>query len=228
MKQVLTFLVAGSLLITGCKNGCSKKTNDQPTTDTSSVNLGELPDTSANAAIPDSAQIAINKDAALTHLTKEILGVFKSGQYSRLDSFIHPVEGVRFSPYATVSPDEDKHFSPEEFNKLVTIGKNKKTKWGNYDGSGEAIYLTPAEYFKKFVYDANFVLPNKFSINNFIGAGNSLNNLKKVYSNSDFTESYSTGSRKYGGTDWKTVRLVFKEIDGKYYLVGVVHDQWTI
>ena len=227
MKKFFVFLMLGSVLITGCKNGCGKKGGDQPTEDSTGVNLGEGVDTLRTTPKIDSAQIRLSKDSVLTSLTKEVLTIFKDKQYTKLDSLIHPEEGVRFSPYATVSAD-DKKFSREEFNALVTSNKNKKINWGSFDGSGDPISLTAAEYFKRFVYDANFVAPEKYDINNFIETGNSINNLKAKYEGSDFTESHFSGSKKNGGIDWKSVRLVFKEIGGKYYLVGVVHDQWTI
>jgi hypothetical protein len=82
---------------------------------------------------------------------------------------------------------------------------------------------------EKFVYDVDFIKPEKRSVNKFISGGNSLNNLDSVYKDCDFTESHFSGfEKKYGGMDWRTLRLVFKERNGKYFLVGVVHDQWTI
>lgn len=227
MKKFFVLLVLGGILITGCKNGCGKKGGDQPGEDSTTYNKGERADTLTANSQADSARIRLSKDSVLTSLTKEVLTIFKDKQYTKLDSLIHPEEGVRFSPYATISAD-DKKFSREEFNTLVTSNKNKKITWGSFDGSGDPISLTAAEYFKKFVYDANFVAPEKFDINNFIETGNSVNNLKSKYEGSDFTESHFSGSKKNGGIDWKSVRLVFKEVGGKYYLVGVVHDQWTI
>ncbi|MCH5716611.1 hypothetical protein [Niabella hibiscisoli] len=227
MKKFFVLLMVGSVLITGCKNGCNKKGSGQPGEDSTTYDIGERADSLVTVTQPDSAQIRLSKDSVLTSLTKEVLTIFKDKQYAKLDSLIHPEEGVRFSPYATVS-GEDRKFSREEFNTLVTTNKNKKVNWGSFDGSGDPISLTAAEYFKKFVYDANFVAPEKYDINNFIETGNSINNLKSKYEGSDFTESHFPGSKKNGGIDWKSVRLVFKEIGGKYYLVGVVHDQWTI
>jgi hypothetical protein len=32
----------------------------------------------------------------------------------------------------------------------------------------------------------------------------------------------------YGGMDWVSLRLVFIEEEGSWFLVGIVHDQWTI
>lgn len=227
MKKLFVLLIAGAILVTGCKNGCGKKGGNQPGEDSTNVNLGEGVDTLNLKPSPDSAQVRMAKDSVLTSLTKEVLTIFKDKQYASLDSLIHPEEGVRFSPYATVSA-EDKKFSRQEFRELVTSNKNKKITWGIADGSGDPITLTAAEYFNRFVYDANFLHPDKYDINQFIETGNSVNNLKTKYQGSDFTESHFSGSKKSGGIDWKSVRLVFKEIEGKYYLVGVVHDQWTI
>lgn len=219
----------GSLVIAGCKNGCNKKGSGSGEDNDSAINPVENVDTLPVLPHPDADSIRAlnNKDSILTGLTKEVLTIFKNKQYTRLDSLIHPQEGVRFSPYASVSAEDNK-FSREAFHKLVTSGKNKKINWGSYDGSGDPISLTPAEYFSRFVYDANFLHPSKYDINNFIKTGNSVNNLKSKYEGSDFTESHQDGTQKNGGIDWKSVRLVFKQSGGKYYLVGVVHDQWTI
>ncbi len=215
----------------GCKNGCNNNNGSSTPADEDSinVNLGELADSIKRVEQKhlDSIQTKASKDSSLTGMTKQVLTIFKNKQYAQLAKYIHPEEGLRFSPYATVLPEDNK-FSQEAFKKLVTTNKNKKISWGAYDGSGEAIILTPTEYFGKFVYDANFVNPEKFDINDFIHTGNATNNLKSEYHGSDFTESYFSGSKKSGGLDWKSIRLVFKKIDGKYYLIGVVHDQWTI
>jgi hypothetical protein len=79
------------------------------------------------------------------------------------------------------------------------------------------------------VYDVDFIKPENFKVNDFIGLGNSLNNLSSVYKDCDFTESHFSGfDEKYGGMDWRSLRLVFKERNKRFYLVGVVHDEWTI
>lgn len=217
---LLVFVIG---LLYSCGGG---KNEPQAGDDSTDVDLSERHD-SLRLATDSLAGAPLDKDSVLMSLTKDILTVFKTQQYAKLDTFIHPTEGIRFSPYATVD-GSDKQFSKESFGSLVSTGKSKKLNWGSYDGSGDPIMLTPNEYFKKFVYDANFVNPEKAEVNDFIGGGNSVNNLKNFYGASDFTESYFSGSKKMGGMDWKSVRLVFKEINGKYYLVGIVHDQWTI
>jgi len=89
--------------------------------------------------------------------------------------------------------------------------------------------MTLNDYMQKFVYDVDFVKPEKQSVNKSIGGGNSLDNLELIYKNCDFTESYFSGfEEKYGGMDWRSLRLVFKKRNGKFFLVGIVHDKWTI
>ena len=224
MKKFFILALA-SVILYSC-NFFGKKEPRAVDDDTANIDLSEIHD-SLKVKTDSVTILHVNKDSVLMDLTKNILSVFKSQQYSKLDSFIHPTEGVRFSPYATIGP-ADKKFSKEGFNAMVTNGKNKKLNWGSYDGSGDPILLTPNEYFKKFVYDANFLRPEKAGVNHIYKQGNSINNLKSFYKSSDFTESHFSGSKKMDGMDWKSVRLVFKEVNGKYYLVGVVHDQWTI
>ncbi|MFP3597394.1 hypothetical protein [Chryseobacterium sp. SIMBA_029] len=55
-----------------------------------------------------------------------------------------------------------------------------------------------------------------------------MNNLKEIYPKKDFTENYIKGTEKNGEMDWKTIRFVFDEFQGKYYLIAVINDQWTI
>ena len=101
--------------------------------------------------------------------------------------------------------------------------------WGEFDGTGDPIKMTLNNYLQRFVYDVDFAKPEKRSVNEFIGSGNSLNNLDSVYKDCDFTESHFSGfEKKYEGHDWRTLRLVFKERKGKYFLVGIIHDEWTI
>lgn len=227
MKKFAAFVLA-AVILGSCNLFSSKEPQAGGDDDTANIDKTEIHD-SLKVVHPDSVAVphGVNKDSVLIGLTKDILTIFKSRQYAKLDTFIHPTEGVRFSPYATVEAS-DKKFSKESFHTLVTNGKGKRIHWGSYDGSGDPIVLTPNEYFRKFVYDANFVNPEKAKVNDFIGGGNSINNLKNFYHDGDFTESHFSGSKQNGGMDWKSVRLVFKEINGKYYLVGVVHDQWTI
>ncbi len=224
MKYLLLFFL-GLTLLYGCKDG--KHETPPGTEDTGYVDITELPDSLKYRNHPDTLLAAANKDSVLKGLTKQVLTLIKQKNYKALDGFIHDEKGIRLSPYAFVS-SSDKKFSRAQFLDLFGKNKSKKYTWGTYDGTGDPIVLTAPEYFSKFVYDANFLHPEKLEVNRSVGAGNTTNNIKEFYNQEDFTESYFSNSKKTDGLPWKSVRLVFKEINGKYYLVGIVHDQWTI
>lgn len=62
-----------------------------------------------------------------------------------------------------------------------------------------------------------------------MGGGNSLDNVKEIYPDADYTEFYFSGfDPKYDGMDWQKLRLIFKTKAGRTFLIAIIHDQWTI
>ena len=59
-----------------------------------------------------------------------------------------------------------------------------------------------------------------------VASGNTTNNQREAYGNAHYVEYYSPG--KNGGTDWEALLIIFEPVDGKLYVVGIVHDVWTI
>ena len=56
-------------------------------------------------------------------------------------------------------------FKPEELENFFQ--DEKVYLWGYYDGSGEEINLTPAEYYESFIYTADFANPKKLAITRY-------------------------------------------------------------
>ena len=167
------------------------------------------------------------KDSVLIATTKEVLTAIQARDYPKLAAHFHPEEGVRFSPYGYIDTVHHVHFTPQDFIKQSV--EEGAISWGSYDGTGKDIQMSMGAYFDKFVYEVDFLNAEQLSVNEVLGKGNSLINIQEVYPGADFTESYFSGfEEKYGGMDWRSLRLVFKSEDGKPWLVGIVHDQWTI
>ncbi|ROI06433.1 MULTISPECIES: hypothetical protein [unclassified Chryseobacterium] len=187
----------------------------------------QITDSTAQATTDSTSitQTKVNKEETLKKANDEVLQALKKKDYTTFASFIHPQKGVRFSMYAFIAPKEDKNFSKADFEKYQPT-KTLFT-WGSQDGSGDAYKATINDYLAKWVFSKDYTTA-QYALNKFIGGGNSLNNLKEIYPKADFTENYVKGTEKNGEMDWKTLRLVFEEFQGKYYLVGVVNDQWTI
>jgi len=214
MKKAVLFL--SFLAVVSCKKNPEKFVNDK-----------------ADSAKPSqtynvqgkSGTLDLDKEAALKAANEAVLQALHDKNYKRFAEFIHPEKGVRFSMYAFVSPEEDKLFYKSDFIKY----QPSKTvfTWGALDGSGDLYKSTITDYLIRWVYAKDFAT-GQVSINEFQGKGNSLNNLREVYPIADFTENFVKGSESNPEMDWKCLRLVFEQLSGKYYLIGVINDQWTI
>lgn len=222
MKNFLIPLII-ILMLTACneqKSGEARGPVMVPSEDTALKGVS-----SDDSAVLASTAAARN-DTSVSEVINAVLLALDKKDYTTLAGFIHPEKGLRFSPYGYIDTVAHLHFSPESF--LNAVKTNKLLKWGSMDGSGEPILLTPINYFNKFVYDKDYKNAPEKALNTRLGNGNSLNNISKIYPNSIFTELHFPGDQeKYGGMDWKSLRLVFMRYDGKPYLVGIVHDQWT-
>lgn len=214
MKKLLVAILMLSLVV-ACKKEAGKPVPSEI-------------DTITRVQPLDSAAIAkekMKKENDVKKTNDEVLQALKAKDYKTFASLIHPEKGISFSMYAFVDPKGDKHFSKEEFEKYQPT-KTLFT-WGAKDGSGDPYKATINDYLGKWVFSGDFTT-SQYSLNKFIGGGNSLNNLEKIYAKKDFTENYIKGTEKNGEMDWKTLRLVFEEFQGKYFLIAVVNDQWTI
>ncbi|MCD6109649.1 hypothetical protein J7J83_02735 [bacterium] len=155
------------------------------------------------------------------------IGALKNKNMGYLSTLAHPVKGIRFSPYATVDINNDIVLKADDLKNIRS--NNKKFIWGTYDGKGDPIEEDFLTYFNEFVYDRDFANADKKTKNNSLSSGNSLNNLKKIYPDSQYYEYYFPGfNPEMGGMDWEALRLVFEQYKGKWYLIGIIHDQWTI
>jgi len=174
----------------------------------------------------DASAVKKSTDTVLVELSKSILKSLKVQDYKALAGYVHPVNGVRFTPYSFVDAKRDRVLKAAE---IQNISKSKKKlKWGDYDGSGEPIKMTSAEYFSRFVYDADFLGKGEITVNEVIQSGNTVNNIKEAYPGCDFVEfMIPMIDPQYEGADWRALRLVFKKENGKYFLIAVIHNEFT-
>ena len=156
-----------------------------------------------------------------------VVELLKSKDMEVLSAYVHPTKGLRLSPYGYINTESDQIFTQDQVANL--LNNNDFYQWGNYDGSGEIINLNFNDYYNRFIYDADFANPHMIGNNTIIGKGNTLINIKDVYTNAEFVEFHFTGfNTEYEGMDWRSLRLVFEEENNMYYLIGIIHDEWTI
>jgi hypothetical protein len=149
-----------------------------------------------------------------------------------LSTLVHPDKGLRFSPYTyvRVGPGdpggEDLVFSAEQVRDASDDGT--VYLWGRFDGSGEPIFATFSDYYARFLYDADFAQPHVVGFDQEVGWSSMINNIDEVYPGAVTVEYHFEGfDPQYDGMDWRSLRLVFEQQDGTWYLVGIVHDEWT-
>lgn len=144
-----------------------------------------------------------------------------------ISKFVHPVKGVRFTPYTNVSLEKDIVFSKEQMSNFFK--DQELYSWGYYDGRGDEISLTPDKYYDTFIYSEDFINAEKIGYNEVLSSGNITENQFESYDNPIVVEYYFSGfNPDYGGADWQSLRLVFEEHEHEWKLVGIIHNQWTI
>lgn len=163
---------------------------------------------------------------ALGERAKAAVGALQSKDWEKLSTMVHPEKGVRFSPYAHVGPT-DLVFPAGQLKTLYA--EKRLYEWGTFDGSGEPIRLSFADYYQRFVYDADFAAAPKVAYNEALGKGNTINNSREFYPQAAIVEYHFPGiDPKFEGMDWRSLRLVFEQKNCTWYLVGIIHAQWTI
>ena len=170
------------------------------------------------------------QDSGNTVLIKVAVDValdLKNQDMESLSKYLSNEKGLIIAPYSNIDLTTVHKFTIDEVKGLNDHANS--IVWGIYDGSGAPIELNFQDYYKKFIFDLDFTNPNIIGVNEIIGKGNTINNLKEVFPGSESVEFYFKGvDAKYEGLDWRSLRLGFEKIDDKYYLIYIAHDQWTI
>ena len=157
----------------------------------------------------------------------DVLQTLDPVDINKLFYFAHPEKGILFSPYGFINSNTAKTLNQAEL--LALQQSNKKIIWGEFDGSGDLIELSFNDYFSRFVYDQNYRDASLFDVDNTLGKGNSINNIQDIFPNAHFIEFHFEGfDPNLQGMDWRSIRLVFDEIEGNLFLVAIIHDEWTI
>ena len=156
-----------------------------------------------------------------------VLNALAAKNMAELATHVHPVKGLRFSPYVDVDPRRAVVLSAGELPSALDDAKRRR--WGSEDGSGEPILRTFARYYERFVYDKDFAAAGEKRFNEFGKKSTTRSNLWEIYPNAIVVEAHVPGRKPEAeGMDWSSLLLVFEQHDARWYLSALVHDQWTI
>ena len=154
-------------------------------------------------------------------VSAQLVSILNDRNFNKLAELVHPTKGVRFSPYEFVEPN----------HRVMTAEQIRSWNydlylWGNYDGSGEPIGLSFRAYYEIFVYNRDYARAPRITRNGVVGKGNTINNIREFYPQSVWVEYHFPTLGQWN--NWNSLWLVFEQVGEKWYLVGVVHGEWTI
>jgi hypothetical protein len=169
---------------------------------------------------------AADAEAAVGILVRDTLAAFKKRDGPALAALAHPSKGVRFSPYAYV---QTTNVTITAAQLTTAFTDPTKRTWGITDGKGDPIILTFADYTRTYVYARDFASSSQTAFNKTIGAGNTIDNTADVYPNAILFEAYDPGpDPQMKDFQWQCVRLLFERSGDRWFLVSVIHGEWTI
>ena len=184
--------------------------------------------TPATTPVPSPAPSAEDTQATLVAASRAVLRAIQSEDASALAALVHPTKGVRFSISAHVDVQHDVVMQRAQLADFWT--SSKIYRWGVQDATGDPIRSTPATFSKNYLDDRNYLSDAILTVNADRGSGTVLSNISKVYPGASHVEYFVEPTMVGGqpGNDWKAVRLVFERLGDTWFLVGVVHAEWTV
>lgn len=155
-----------------------------------------------------------------------LLDATANKNYETIAEHIHPEYGLRLSPYGHVKTDTDQIISANAIADAAT--DDFTNNWGQFDGSGDPILMTTDEYWDRFVYKNDYLNVEDHTVPSVPYGGNILINHQEIYPDATIRHVNFPGTEAYDYIDWGTLFFVLKEIDSKWYLIGLINHEWTI
>lgn len=166
-------------------------------------------------------------DALLLERAGLVVDALKESDYEALADLVHPEKGLTLTPYSTVSQTGDRVLDVEQTAMLDH--DDTEYVWGMKDGSGAPIRLTGTEYFARYVFNADYSQAPQIGIDEVLSCGNALENVSDAYPDARFVEYYYPGlDPELDGYDWCSLKVVLEPWHNEWYLVGLIHSEWTI
>lgn len=179
-----------------------------------------------SSSIPTEPPLDTSDNTLLLERAGQVLEALKQEDYSALSLLVHPQYGVTLTPYSTVDRSRDNVLSQEQTAKLA--GDDRLYTWGLSVGSGEPIRCTAEDYFARYVFNADYTEAPQVGIDTVLISGNALENTADAYPQGRFVEyHFPSIDPALEGFDWCSLKLVFEPWDNNWYLVGMVHGEWT-
>ena len=174
-------------------------------------------------AAPPATEVPPHPPATLIEAAEAVLQALSDRDLDTLSQLVHPVMGVRFTPLAYI---EDIHlvFLPDEIPGLIE--SSTVYVWGYDHMAGNPFKYTFSAYYDRFIFHVDYTEAEEIGINEQVHSGHQLNNIAEFYPSSQFVEYHFGWDAFPDLFTWKSLRLVFIEENGGWWLIGIVNDEW--
>lgn len=194
------------------------------------VRCSDSPEVSATSTSPTT--VISDTTVVISEMNAEELALVHLRCLARLDfecnDSINEGGKVLFAPYTSFDEASMQRLSFLELWELHA--QDSLLNWGEFDGTGEPIEMTAQRYFQRFVFDVNY-LDSLVEINSVVlpMRGNSISALEQLFPEGEFVEFYSPPKNpELMGMDWRSLIIVFQQIENQLRLVALVHNEWRI
>ena len=214
--RILALLIASAMLL-----ACGSRTP-----------VGAGPSATAapttNATATTTPRPSASADVATTVRTRAsaVVAALKAKDFTTVASLAHPTKGVRFSPYAFV--DTARHVVLDAATIRLGFANTKVYLWGHTSGKGDPMEWNFERYYARQIYNKDYAASTDLGYDRHLPRGNSNDNSAAAYPQGHSVDYYLPSTDPNTTLDWGGLRLVFEEQGGTWYLVGVIHDEWTI
>lgn len=210
MKRLIVLFTVIGLVLVGCSqdatNGSVEKINAKK------LNSEEGNDTTIEKKLLKESDV--------------IFSYLENSEFAKLAEKVDPIEGVTFTIFADFAKTDNFGGIPVTLTKDEIVDSlDKQFVWGQGDG-GPPLEVTFREYVQEYLLKR---LGEKityetitFNESAFVFSG-VLNTIHKNYPNAKYVEYYLPGE---DGNErlFQSIRFVFQEREGTWYLIGIVRD----
>lgn len=156
----------------------------------------------------------------------EVVTALRDKDFARLSTLAHPDQGIRFSPYAFV--DLQKHVRLDRATLARGFANPQRYLWGHTDGQGAPMEWTFEEFYTRQLWDRDYSKATMIAIDTRQQNGNTIDNSRQAYPNAHVVEYHLPSTDPNTSLDWGSLRIVLEDKGGTWYVVGLIHDEWTI
>ncbi|QTD40062.1 hypothetical protein [Sporosarcina sp. Te-1] len=192
--------------------------------------LSALPDRAADG---EDTPVLIEKEATIERKLLEdsaaIFSYLENNELAKLAEKVDPIEGVTFTIFADFTKTNNYGGTPVTLTRDELVrALDKQFVWG-HDDSEQTLEATFRDYVHEYLLKRQGDTINyetiTFNESAFVFPG-VLNTIHKNYPKAIYVEYYAPGENEDERL-FQSIRFVFQERDGTWYLIGIVRDVAT-